>query len=392
MFILDKPYVSDFLKRTVRESRMPVLDNAAAREAFARDESVRLCSSEEFAAGMLRSDATRPLLYSNSENAIDWIAQHLPGTSLPEHIALFKDKLRFRELLRPMYPEYAFKGVPFDELDTVDVSDMPLPFIIKPAVGFFSLGVHVVESLDAWPGVVAQIKAEVSAIRNQYPNQVLDMEHFILEQSIEGEEFAVDVYYTETGEPVILNILAHLFASEQDVNDRVYYTTAEIMQTWRAPFAELLGRLGRTAGLKDFPAHVELRVGRDGKIAFIEVNPMRFAGWCCTDLAHFAWGVNPYLSYLNREAPDWDAILADRRDKAWAIVVADLPAGIDRDRIKSVDYDAFTAHFTTPLELRPVDFRNYSVFGFMFVETAKSDLSELTQILHSDLMEYLVLE
>lgn len=388
MFVLEEPYVSDLLRRSVLEAHAPVLDNAAARAALGP--GAPLTPPGEFARLASEPGAR---VYSNSENAIQWYEDHLAHTALPGTIALFKDKCRFREMIRDMYPDFAFQGVtvdgPNNSLDQVDPAALPKPFVIKPAVGFFSLGVHKVLSDGQWPAVKAAIRDEVRSVRDMYPSRVLGLDRFVIEQVVEGEEFAVDAYFDADGNAVIVNILGHLFASESDVSDRVYITSGSIIRRWERPFAEVLTRVGRRAGLKDgFPMHAELRVDAQGKIGFIEINPMRFAGWCCTDLAWFAYGLNPYRCFLEARRPDWDAILGQREGKAWAIVVCDIAPDVDRRAIASVDFDAFKARFSKPLELRPVDWARYSVFAFLFAEVPEDDLSELHAILGNDLKEF----
>ncbi len=390
MVILDKPYVSDFLKQTLLELDAPVLDNATARATFS-GHNIKLCPPEEFIR--LFQEDPAPRLYTNSENALGWIADNLGNnlgsTSLPAKVELFKDKVRFRELLRDMYPKYAFLGVPFEKLDTVNPADLPKPFVIKPAVGFLSLGVHKVNSDQDWFDAVATIKTEVAGIQALYPRQVLDTSRFILEECIQGTEFAMDAYYNSHGQPVILNILAHLFASEKDVSDRVYITSGRIIETWRERFTAFLSALGERAGLTNFPVHVELRVDDAGNIAPIEVNPMRFAGWCVADITHYAFGFNPYVYYLEGREPDWESILRSREGVAWGVVVADTARGIDPAQIESVDYEAFAACFSNPLELRRIDWRQHPLFAFLFAETREDNLEEFEMILRSDLREFL---
>ena len=388
MFILEAPYVSDFLKQTILDRQAPVLANDMAVKHFGPDAPC-LCCAEDFAA---RADAggSGPI-YSNSENAIEWIGTHLDATGLPEKIALFKDKIRFRELIRDMHPDYLFKGGPFEELENLDPADMPKPFIIKPAVGFFSLGVHKVDSDDQWPEILGIIRSEVTRIQSQYPDQVLNLDRFIVEECIVGEEFAVDVYFNKDGSPVILNILGHLFASENDVSDRVYLTSPTIIRTWRERFTKYLGEIGTRAGLNRFPAHVELRVTPDGTIMPIEVNPMRFAGWCVADLTFHAYGFNPYTYYLDGIIPDWETILAKREGKAVGVLVADVAADVDCSPIISVDYEGFKARFSKPLELRRIDVREYPVFAFLFAEVPEDDPTDFKNLLHSDLKEFLTI-
>jgi len=58
-------------------------------------------------------------------------------------------------------PNYISKGVEFEKLDKIRVEEIEKPFIIKPAVGLFSLGVHKVSTDAEWDSVLKRIKAEV---------------------------------------------------------------------------------------------------------------------------------------------------------------------------------------------------------------------------------------
>ncbi len=139
----------------------------------------------------------------------------------------------------------------------------------------------------------------------------------------------MDAYYDAEGAPVLVNVYAHLFSSAEDVSDRVYYTDAATVARLGPPAEEFLAETGRRARLADFPVHTELRIDASGRVAPIEVNPMRFGGWCATDLAHFAHGVNPYRCYLLGERPDWARIAAETAGRTTALIVADLPSTVD---------------------------------------------------------------
>jgi hypothetical protein len=123
----------------------------------------------------------------------------------------------------------------------------------------------------------------------------------------------------------------------------------------------------------------------------IEVNPMRFGGWCTTaDLTFRAYGFNPYLCYFTGQRPDWPRILEEVGDNLFSIVVLDNASGIAAQDIKSFDYDRLLARFERPLELRRIDYHEYPVFGFLFTETGADNFAELEQILASDLREFIV--
>jgi hypothetical protein len=151
--------------------------------------------------------------------------------------------------------------------------------------------------------------------------------------------------------------------------------------------------VGRLAGLRNFPVHVEVRVDRAGRIVPIEFNPLRFGGWCTTaDLTIMGYGFNPYRAFLNGERPDWPAIFAARRDRLYSIVVLDNSTGLEASQIMDFDHAGLAGRFFNPLEIRKVDHRKYGVFGFLFTETPADRRGELEAILHSDLREFVTIQ
>lgn len=387
MIILDHPYVSDFLIDTAARLQAPVLRNEMS-SGLNPDKPLNLFDEAEFIELAKEKGACR--LYTNSENSIDWISENLGFTGLPEKIELFKNKVKFRELLERIYPDFQYLGVKFGELDEIQIEELKKPFIIKPAVGFFSLGVHKVSENEEWAGVLKSIKAEVKELRGIYPVQVLDVEQFIIEECIEGEEFAVDAYYNGEGKPVVLNILKHIFSSDADVSDRVYFTSKEVIETYREAIEDLLKEIGKLADLTDFPFHIELRIGNDRRIQPIELNPMRFAGWCTTDIAYFAYGINTYKYFLEGLEPDWGRLLEGKSRKNYCLIVLDKSGELASRAItiKGFDYEKLLSDFERPLELRKTDHEKYKVFGFLFTETRAEEWGEIERILKSDLSEY----
>ncbi|WP_204701331.1 ATP-grasp domain-containing protein [Halanaerobacter jeridensis] len=385
VLILDKPYVSEFLEDTILELNLPVLKNKAAKE-FKLNEDINFLEEKEFVNKVKNEES---LIYSNSENPINWITNHLSFTDLPEKIDIFKDKYQFRKLLRDMYPDFYFRKVSFDELDQIDINEVKIPFIIKPSVGFFSMGVYQVNSALEWEKVRGELKKEVNNMKDNYPEEVINTNEFIIEENIEGKEFAIDLYYNDEGKPVILNILEHIFSSGEDVNDRVYITSKKIIEKYHNSFLDFLNEMGALINLNGFPMHIEFRVDNDENIVPIEVNPMRFAGWCTTDVAYHAYGINVYEYFFKQKEPNWEKILKIKKDKIYSIVVADLPNDINVNDIIEINYDKFSSYFENTLEMRKIDYNKYGVFAFLFAETSYDNWGELETILKSDLREYL---
>ena len=386
MIILDKPYISEFLLNTLERNKIPVIHTSVIDE-YAAGRNLMLLSPEEAIAQF--EEGNNNLLYTNSENSISWIENNLHHTSLPGKIKLFKNKDLFRDLISDMFPGYFYKSVSFDVLESLEVKDFPFPFIIKPAVGFFSLGVYKVEKLSDWKETVQTILIEIDLIKDLYPPEVLHTGEFIIEECIEGDEFAIDCYFNNQGQPVVLNIMKHIFSSGTDVNDRVYISSKEIIENYKNPITAFLFEIGKRAELRNFPAHVEVRIDEKGFIAPIEVNPLRFGGWCSTpDLAWHAFGINLYEYLFQQKQPDWNLLLKDKDGAVFSNIVLNNSTGIEGKNILSFDYEKLLADFEKPLELRKADFGKFPLFGFLFCETRKQNMQELESILMSDLKKY----
>lgn len=386
MIILDKPYVSDYLKDTANKFQFPVLANDYSK-SLQLNSGTKFYTNEE--AVKYYKSTPNARIYSNSENSIQWIAQHLNETDLPEKINWFKDKVAFRKLTEKLFPEVFYRSVNLLEIDKIEIQNISLPFVIKPAAGFFSLAVYPVQSYDEWPLVKEKLKKDIKEAAKLFPSEVLNSTTLIIEGFISGIEFAFDAYYDENGIPSILNILKHEFASIDDVSDRVYVTSKDIMEKYLPPFTNFLSTLGTLIELKNFPLHVEVRVDEKGKLVPIEVNPLRFGGFCTTaDLTPYAWGFNPYAAFFQNFKPDWKDILKDKAGKLFALIVLDNSTGIKAEDIKSFDYQKLLSQFGKPLELRKLDHNEYPLFGFVFTETREDNFEELASILQSDLREF----
>jgi len=384
MFLLDAPYVSDFLKQSVNDLGQSVLDTPGARR-FTKGTDIELIDEVDFAS---RLGAGERVL-ANSENALAHIFECGCNEDLTRQIDTCKDKALFRETIAALHPCYKFLRATVDELADLDISDMPCPFIVKPARGFFSLGVHVVNDHKEWPQVVERIQGERESMNREYPEEVVNSSEYIIEEGIDGEEYAIDVYYEEDGTPVITNILHHHFMSEDDVSDRLYYTSTKIIRDRLESFTKYAARVGEACDFHNFAIHIEVRVDVTGGINSIEANPLRFAGWCVADITYHAWGFNPYEYYFKGLRPDWNSIMQGRDDMVCAMVIADMP-GLEHDTVDGFDYDAFSGMFDNMLELRKIDYTEYPVFAFAFAQMDEAGLAALKEDLKDDFSRFVI--
>ncbi|MCD8351620.1 MAG: ATP-grasp domain-containing protein [Planctomycetaceae bacterium] len=380
MIILDSSYVSPEIVAYAAATNTPVLDNDAARAASGSYE-VNLLSETDFAARL--NQGAR--LYTTSENSLGWVLAHATDPDLRRAIALMKDKAALRESLAPLYPDYRFRVVDADDLASINVDELCLPVVLKPAVGFFSVGVHIVATPEDWRRAVAAIATLRENWKSDFAAGVVDNGRFIIEEFIGGDEYAVDAYYDENGEAVVVNILRHEFSSEADVSDRLYYTSPEIIRERLGEFTDYLNRVGERLAIRDFPLHLELRLSDKGIIP-IEFNPLRFAGWCTTDLALFAYGIHTYGMYLQNRRPDWDAALKRKDGNIYSLVILDK---MTADGARGFDWKKAKANFTEVLSARVLG-PEAPVWGFMFTRTPATAREEIDTFIQSDLREYML--
>lgn len=384
MFILEDPYVSDLLRDTIEEQGYCVLRNKMAAEQNFSD-NVPICDDLQ----LIQAFHEKQTLYSNSENSIGWIIQHLPSTNLPKQIDIFKNKVLFRKILNELYPEFYFRELRQEELEVFDISGLKKPFILKPSYGFLSIGVHTINSNCDWLKAIEEIKGKRLKTDKVFPEEVLSTEKYILEEYIPGKEYAIDAYYDRNGKPVVINILEHVFSSASDVSDRLYITSKEIILDNLDRITRFLETIGSYVPLRNFPVHLEVRIHEDNMVP-VEVNPMRFAGWCTTDIVYYAFGINPYVFFMDQKQPDWLDILKGKDDKIYSIIVLGKPDENPKSECIGFDYENLLSRFEKVIEFRKIDFRKYPLFGFLFTETDKNNFQELDRILTDNLREYIV--
>ena len=328
-------------------------------------------------------------LYSNSENALAWIDQNYGESELSSQLQVLKNKVKFRELIKELFPGFNFRQISIEEIQRLSDDEIRFPFVIKPAVGFFSIGVHIVENEKDWIKAKSELRPE--KLKSIFPENVLNTSNFIIEEFIRGEEYAIDYYYDNNGDAVLLNVLHHLFSSGTDTSDRVYSTSKAIIEKYKIDLEDFLSKIGKELHLKNFPAHAEVRIDENGKINPIEVNPLRFGGFCTTaDLLGVTLGFNEYKCFCENKKPDWDSIFKGKENKIFSVIVLDNNSGIIPSDILRFNYSDLAKDFEKPVLIRELDINNYPVFGFAFIESTANNQKELNDILTSDLRKYIV--
>ncbi|TXD53613.1 MULTISPECIES: ATP-grasp domain-containing protein [unclassified Polaribacter] len=385
MILIDYPFVSDFLIKTIKDNNFEIIATKEAKSLI-NDDALNWISESDAKHTFLNS--VNPIIYTNSENSLPWIFKNLKSTNLPEQIKFFKDKFAFRELTAALFPDFLFRKIKIEEIQTLNINEIKLPFVIKPSLGFFSIGVHIIHNELDWNTAKKELNYET--LKSIYPKDVMDASTFIIEEYIEGEEFAIDAYFNADGEVVILNILHHKFSSSTDVSDRVYSTSQSIIRTYKESIENFLKPIGKKAALKNFPLHLEVRIDKNNVIKPIEINPQRFGGWCTTgDLSFYAFGFNSYQYLFLNKKPNWDAIFKNDKNEIYSIILLNNNSGIKPSEIASFDFNMLAQDLENIVVVRELDFKKYPAFGLLFIKTSEGNEKELNEILNSDLAKYI---
>jgi hypothetical protein len=385
MIILEKPYVSEFLQQTVVHLQIPVLKTEFSKQLKHANE-MNFVENDTFFNTL--KTAKNPLLYSNSENSVELLNRYCPALTVTKNVNFFKDKSKLREIFSKLNPDVWYHTYTLKELDYLDISTLPKPFVIKPVRGFASIGIHSVHDEKEWKSALGGIKKEIKLMQNVFPDVVVSLNEFIIEKYIEGTEIAIDAYFNGMGEPVILNILTHLFGSKSDMSDRLYMTSDDIVRQYHDPIVEYLEEIAKLKDLRNFPFHLEMRQESNGSFVPIEINPMRFMGFCVADVEYYFYGINPYEYYFQQKKPDWNAILGSRSDKLYGMFGIDIPKHLNKSKIR-FNYEKFIAHFSKPLYYVKTDYTKFPVAIYLFAEVQKTQFAEFDAILYSDLSEFI---
>ena len=378
MVILERPFVSDLMVDTLKKNSIPVLRNEMS-ELRVSDGVV--LGDQEFSERY----KTIGKLYTVSENALGWIYDHIEDKRFLDGISLVKDKSAFRSICRDIYPDFFFKEVEISELEKLDVSSLVFPCVIKPSVGFLSKGVFVVRNAEDYRCAVETLLRDFANAKADFPEFVVGRSRFLIEEYIHGEEYAVDTYYDENEVPVILNIFHHKFIDESDTSDRLYMTSKVLFDQYEGPFMQFLTNLNKTLHLRNFPMHIEFRY--DGKKAVpIEINPLRFTGFCLNELQVFISGQHPMVSYLRGTHVTKEEMWRGKENLTYAFTVLDLPSGCEE---MTFDASKFSADYHDVIDVRLVPDKTSGVAATVFLKTETANESALDGIMSLDMREYM---
>ena len=380
MYIIEKPYVSEYLMDIIINKDWAVLDNETIENCGLEEDVLNLLSSDEAKEHYIQQE--NPFIFSNSENAITWIVNNLPDSNLTKYIKTFKDKVLFRETLKDLYPDLYFTSLEYLDINYVEKEQYQFPIALKPSVGYLNFGVRIINSLDDWDPNIKRLHKEIATNKSKYDESVVNTTYILIEQLITGEDLSVDAYYDKNGVPVILNIFKRIYKEDQPINEKLYITSAATIEKHLQKVTQFLKEIGSRLDIKNFPLNLEVRLNEAGTLVPIEVNPMRFANWCVSDLAKYAWGFNIYDYFETQKHPDWNSIIQNAGEQTYYASLVDIPKGFPKSSVRDFNFNGYLENFSNVFEVRRVNFKANPLFGVVLGST--SDDEELDMILNME--------
>ena len=315
-----------------------------------------------------------------TESVLDEVLQRLDDMNRKAAVLQLKDKFAFRELLKAIYPDFHFKQCKLAELPST-VPNNGSKYVIKPVKGCFGTGVRVVDGCVDLQSLIAEIRAELSKNSAVLSSDVLTPEEFLIESYVEGEEYAVDMFYDSQGKPIITNVYHHPMPGNPAYLHMLYYASHETFDRVYPQAKEFFTKLNTLLHVTNLPIHSEFRM-QNGRLIPIELNSFRFGGMGLCNLGYHALGVNAYQCYIADHEPDWKSVWKGKEDIFGFFIAYN---GATADVTKSQpDWERLRKQFSHIILEVPFDYKNQLAFGILYIEETKERLPEILQIEFDD--------
>lgn len=379
--LLANGYISSLLIETLTKNRIPVLpqNEIVVKKLGNHVEDLIILSEKEAVKLLLKSNT---LIYTNAEEMLPILLKNSRDQLMIDNIKLFKNKSMMRLLMKKIYPDFYFLEVRKEKLKYIHLQP-DKTYIVKPAVGFLSIGIRKIKAESDRNKAIDEVNSEIKKYSSTFPSSVISPNKLLIEEYIFGEEFACDAYFDSEGKAVILGIYSHPFLNEDDFRDVVYYTSSKIMHEMLPKIGEFFYELSSLKKIYNFPIHIEFRL-YENRLIPIEINPMRFGGFGLANLPYFAFRINSYEYYFSRKKPDWDEILEEVGEEIFYFALGRVPEKLSGD--KKPDHEKFKGTFKNLIDYYELDYNKYPAFAIAFGKT--DDISEALKYLSFDFNSY----
>ncbi len=347
---------------------------AGTLESLPATENLEIISNEDLTQSDLRFSSSDKVCIA-SEVSIETVVSKMDNAARKSTIETLKDKYRFRTALANIYPDYQYQFVKASEINNLNITQKS---VIKPVKGVFGTAVRTIDRDTDLTNLAIELKAELSKNASIFSDGVLSQEDFLVEKYIDGEEYAVDMFYDADGNPCIINICHHPIPENRAYLHILYYFSQEVFDRIYTQAKYFFTQLNQILNVTNLTMHCEFKLD-DGKLMPIEINTLRYGGMGFGNMVFHALGINPYTCFLNNIEPDWQTIWKDRQEDIFCFFIAYNGANINVSKYKP-NRERLKQQFTKVLLEQSFDYQTQLTFGIYCLKETKENLSNLLKI------------
>ena len=300
-------------------------------------------------------------------------------------VSRLKNKVSCRQMLASIFPDFFFQEIPVHDLPKIELAPNE-KYFVKPIKGYWGSAAFPLDAQTDRVSLMHEIEAQLTKRTNLFSEQVVSKDRLIVEGFLEGEEYAVDMFFNESGEPIVTNICHHPLPKKLDYLHVVYYTSYEVYRSLYPRFIEFFKALNQSLQGRSIPIHGEFKLHK-GKLTPIELNPLRFGSDGFADLSFHAFGFNPFLYFAENRAPDWEALWKGREEKIFAFYLGYNGSDLDTGRYRP-DLRNFRRLFSHILSDTAMNYQDALAFAVMYIE--EDSLERIHELLGVEFNEYFV--
>jgi len=321
----------------------------------------------------------------STETVLDEVLQRLDDPEKKELISTLKNKVECRRMLSGLFPDFYFKEITIPDLATLEL-DPSERYFVKPIKGYWGSAAYALDKNSNRQELVEEITKQLQVRTNIFSDQVVAKDRLIVEEFIDGEEYAVDMFFNEEGQPIITNICYHPLPKKLEYLHVVYYTNHDVFHRLYDNLVQFFTELNKTLNARNIPIHGEFKLHK-GILTPVELNPLRFGSDGFADLCYHAFGFNPFLCFAQNCSPDWDTVWQGREEKVYAFYLGYNGSDLDTSKYRP-DFRNFRRLFSNILADTAMNYQSTLAFSVMYIE--ENSLERINELLEIEFNEYFV--
>jgi len=321
----------------------------------------------------------------STETVLDDVLQRLDDPEKKDLISILKNKVKCRQMLTALFPDFFFKELSIPDLPKLEL-DPHERYFVKPIKGYWGSAAYPLDKDTDRGWLVKEISRQLQKRTDIFSGHVVAKDRLIVEEFIDGEEYAVDMFFNEDGKPVITNICYHPLPKKLEYLHVVYYTNYDGFHLLYDNLIRFFTQLNETLHARNMPIHGEFKLHK-GKLTPVELNPLRFGSDGFADLSYHAFGFNPFLCFANNCSPDWDKVWQGREKKVYAFYLGYNGSNLDISKYRP-DFRNFRRLFSNILADNAMNYQSTLAFSVMYIE--ENSLDRIQELLEIEFNEYFV--